>query len=410
MAEIKINIVDNLSTGKDLKVWQKRKTATTKALSVSAKTDSGKVATPSATTPTASKSRYRFTERRAPRLRRKSTRRSLRSRTAPTFKLSEWLNIWLTSYAYIKVRPSTYASYQAYVERHVSPLIGGLQLQKLTTNQLQVFFNEKRMNGRIDGKGGLSPKTIRNMYNMLHEALQQAVINKILSVNVSEGVVLPSREEKEIIVFKPDEQRAIIEAARKDRLGFAIELDFFTGLRLGELCALKWSDIDLAAKEFRVRRTLQRVQKKSSDIKAKGKRTQIVEGAPKTKKGNRVIPLTDSMLQKLLVHRARQLFEKQRLGKAYNDNGYVFANEFGGLIEPNYLRKVYRRILKDAKVPLHHFHTIRHTFATRAIENDMPVKVVSEILGHSSVQLTMDLYCHPSVSAKRNVLEKMENL
>ena len=324
--------------------------------------------------------------------------------------LSEWLNIWLTSYAYIKVRPSTYASYQAYVERHVSPLIGGLQLQKLTTNQLQVFFNEKRMNGRIDGKGGLSPKTIRNMYNMLHEALQQAVINKILSVNVSEGVVLPSKEEKEIIVFKPEEQRAIIEAARKDRLGFAIELDFFTGLRLGELCALKWSDIDLAAKEFRVRRTLQRVQKKSSDIKAKGKRTQIVEGAPKTKKGNRVIPLTDTMLQKLLVHRARQLFEKQRLGKAYNDNGYVFANEFGGLIEPNYLRKVYRRILKDAKAPLHHFHTIRHTFATRAIENDMPVKVVSEILGHSSVQLTMDLYCHPSVSAKRNVLEKMENL
>ena len=313
--------------------------------------------------------------------------------------LSEWLNIWLTSYAYIKVRPSTYASYQAYIERHVSPIIGGLQLQKLTTNQLQVFFNEKRANGRIDGKGGLSPKTIRNMYNMLHEALQQAVINKIVSVNASEGVVLPSKEEKEIIVFKPEEQRAIIEAARKDRLGFAIEL-----------CALKWSDIDLTAKEFRVRRTLQRVQKKTSDIKGKGKRTQIIEGATKTKKGNRVIPLTDTMLQKLLVHKARQLFEKRRLGKGYSDNGYVFANEFGGAIEPSYLRDVYDRILKNAKAPHYTFHTIRHTFATRAIENDMPVKVVSEILGHSSVQLTMDLYCHPSISAKRNVLEKMENL
>lgn len=324
--------------------------------------------------------------------------------------LSEWLEVWLTSYAYIKVRPSTYASYQAYIERHVSPIIGGLQLQKLTTNQLQVFFNEKRVNGKIDGKGGLSPKTIRNIYNMLHEALQQAVINKIVSVNVSEGVVLPSKDEKEIIVFKPEEQRAIIEAAQKDRLGFAIELDFFTGLRVGELCALKWSDIDLAAKEFRVRRTLQRVQKKTSDIKSKGKRTQIVEGATKTKKGNRVIPLTDTMLQKLLVHKARQLFEKRRLGKGYSDNGYVFANEFGGAIEPSYLRDVYDRILKNANAPHYTFHTIRHTFATRAIENEMPVKVVSEILGHSSVQLTMDLYCHPSISAKRNVLEKMENL
>ncbi len=198
--------------------------------------------------------------------------------------LSEWLSIWLTSYAYIKVRPSTYASYQAYIDRHVSPLIGGLKLQKLTTNQLQVFFNEKRMNGRIDGKGGLSPKTIRNMYNMLHEALQQAVINKILSINVSEGVVLPSKEEKEIIVFKPDEQRAIIEAARKDRLGFAIELDFFTGLRLGELCALKWSDIDLAAKEFRVRRTLQRMQKKRLTSKPRAKERKSSREHPKPRR------------------------------------------------------------------------------------------------------------------------------
>ena len=152
------------------------------------------------------------------------------------------------------------------------------------------------------------------------------------------------------------------------------------------------------------------MQKKTSDIKSKGKRTQIVEGATKTKKGNRVIPLTDTMLQKLLVHKARQLFEKRRLGKGYSDNGYVFANEFGGAIEPSYLRDVYDRILKNANAPHYTFHTIRHTFATRAIENDMPVKVVSEILGHSSVQLTMDLYCHPSISAKRNVLEKMENL
>ena len=324
--------------------------------------------------------------------------------------LLEWLENWLTTYAYIKVRASTYASYQAYINNHIAPYIGGVKLQKLTTEQLQLFFNEKANNGRLDGKGGLSPKTIRNMYNMLHEALQQAVTNKYLSVNVSGGVVLPSRQTPDIIVFKPEEQAAILEACKKERLGFAIELDFMTGLRIGEICALKWSDFDFAEKIFDVRRTLQRIQKKTSDIGEKSAKTQIVEGDTKTKNGKRVIPITDVMYHKLMQHRSRQNFEKLRLGKGYADYGYVFANEFGYAVEPSYLRDVYERILKSAGVSHYKFHTIRHTFATRAIENGAPVKIVSEILGHSSVQLTMDVYCHPSVSAKRSVMEKLEKL
>ncbi len=324
--------------------------------------------------------------------------------------LLEWLGIWLTTYAYIKVRPSTYASYQAYINNHIAPFLGGVKLQKLTTEQLQLFFNNKVKSGRLDGKGGLSPKTIRNMYNMLHEALRQAVTNKYLSINVSEGVVLPTPQLPTIVVFKPEEQQAILKACRKERLGFAIELDFMTGLRIGELCALKWRDFDFSEKLFTVQRTLQRVQKKTAEIHEKSAKTEIVEGETKTKNGKRVIPMTDTMFANLIQHRSRQTFEKLRAGRGYEDNGYVFANEIGCPIEPSYLRDVYERILNTAGVPHYKFHTIRHPFATRAIENNMPVKVVSQILGHSSVQLTMDLYCHPSVSAKRNVLEKMENL
>lgn len=242
--------------------------------------------------------------------------------------LLEWLENWLTTYAYIKVRASTYAIYQAYINNHIAPYIGGVKLQKLTTEQLQLFFNEKAKNGRLDGKGGLSPKTIRNLYNMLHEALQQAVTNKYLSVNVSEGVVLPSHQTPDIVVFKPEEQAAILEACKKERLGFAIELDFMTGLRIGELCALKWSDFDFTEKIFDVRRTLQRIQKKTSDIGEKSAKTQIVEGDTKTKNGKRVIPITDVMYHKLMQHRSRQIFEKLRLGRGYADCGYVFANEF----------------------------------------------------------------------------------
>ena len=221
---------------------------------------------------------------------------------------------------------------------------------------------------------------------------------------------MPTHQLPTIVVFKPEEQQAILKACRKERLGFAIELDFMTGLRIGELCALKWRDFDFSEKLFTVQRTLQRVQKKTAEIHEKSAKTEIVEGETKTKNGKRVIPMTDTMFANLIQHRSRQTFEKLRAGRGYEDNGYVFANEIGCPIEPSYLRDVYERILKTAGVPHYKFHTIRHTFATRAIENNMPVKVVSQILGHSSVQLTMDLYCHPSVSAKRNVLEKMENL
>ena len=296
--------------------------------------------------------------------------------------LLEWLGIWLTTYAYIKVRPSTYASYQAYINNHIAPFLGGVKLQKLTTEQLQLFFNNKVKSGRLDGKGGLSPKIIRNMYNMLHEALRQAVTNKYLSINVSEGVVLPTHQLPTIVVFKPEEQQAILKACRKERLGFAIELDFMTGLRIGELCALKWRDFDFSEKLFTVQRTLQRVQKKTAEIHEKSTKTEIVEGETKTKNGKRVIPMTDTMFANLIQHRSRQTFEKLRAGRGYEDNGYVFANEIGCPIEPSYLRDVYERILKTAGVPHYKFHTIRHTFATRAIENNMPVKVVSQILGH----------------------------
>jgi len=324
--------------------------------------------------------------------------------------LSDWLNDWLTTYAVAKVRQSTYASYQSYINNHISPVIGGVALQNLTTSQLQLFFNDKYKSGRMDGKGGLSAKTIKNIANMLHEALQQAEVNKILLHNVAKGVVLPKRNHNEIIVFTPDEQSLILKNAKTERLGFAIVLDFATGLRIGELCGLKWSDFDFDKMSFRVCRTIQRIQNKQSNITEDSKRTVIVEGDVKTESGFREIPLSRNIFLKLLKYKESQDKEKSLLGKNYNYGDYVFSNPLGGFVEPSLMRDVYSRILKKANVRHLKFHTIRHTFATRAIEKGAPVKVVSEILGHSSVQVTMDLYCHPSIEAKRNVIEIMEGI
>lgn len=322
--------------------------------------------------------------------------------------LSDWLNEWLSTYASISVRPSTFASYQSYVLHHISPIIGNKELQKLSTSYLQLFFNEKCKNGRLDGKGGLTPKTIRNIYNMLHEALKQAVINKLVPINVTEGIVLPKKQHKEIIVFTSEERNKIISTSKTERLGVAICFAFSTGLRIGELCGLKWTDFDFENKFFEVKRTVQRVQKSKSEIKDGESKTYISVGEVKTNNSYRKIPITDKIIFQLLEYKKIQDKEKSILGKGYNDNGYVFTSEFGNIAEPSYIREVYSRIIKKAEIRQLKFHTIRHTFATVAIEKGLPVKVVSEILGHSSVQITMDLYCHPSIKAKRDVIEQMD--
>lgn len=325
--------------------------------------------------------------------------------------LSDWLNTWLKDYASVTLRPSTYISYEGYIVNHINPVIGGIPLKDLTTDRLQTFYNEKFESGRTDGKGGLSPKTIRNMHNMLHKALDQACKNNLILKNVSEYTILPKRERKEMRVLSSKEQEKLLKYLNTERLGFAILLDLSTGLRIGELCGLKWHDVDFTRRTIQIRRTLQRV-KSSIYEKEHGEtlNTKVIEGEVKTKSGNREIPIQDKVFEKLLEYKKHQQQEIDFAGSAYQNNNYIFANEIGACIEPSNMRDMYNRLLKLANIKHANFHALRHTFATRAIEKDVPIKAVSDILGHSTVQITMDLYCHSSIDLKRDAVNKMAGL
>lgn len=322
--------------------------------------------------------------------------------------LKEWLIYWLKNYAQNKLKPSTYASYQTYIYKHINLSIGSLYLNKITTNDLQLFFNSKYESGRLDGKGGLSSKTLKNMYNMFHEALQQAEINKLINSNPINGVILPKLKKPKIEIFNESEVIKICNSAKSERLGFAIPFVFKTGLRIGEVCALKWCDFNFNDKTFEVSRTLQRVQKKASDLNNDEPKTFIYEGNPKTQNSNRIIPLSPKIYKQLLQYREKQNKEKTLLGMQQKETDYVFANEFGRYIEPSYLRDVYNRILDKAEVRHLKFHCMRHTYATVMIEKGVAVKTVSEILGHSCVEITMNLYCHPSLDAKRKAVDNLD--
>lgn len=319
--------------------------------------------------------------------------------------VAEWMKNWLQTYAKTNLRPSSYASCEGHVFNHIIPHIGDIPLSKLTTENVQRFYNKE-----YSGGAGLSAKTVRNIHITLRRALQQAVDNKIISYNCCGSVILPKREKKEMRVLSREEQAAVMSVIPNERLGFAILFDLSTGLRIGELCGLKWSDFDLVNKAFNVKRTLQRVKLPEGQVTANGDTTMIVEGKVKTDNGYREIPIQDKVFAELMKYRERQDEEKDWAGCAYTDNDYVFASPIGGCVEPSTMRDMFNRLLCNAKVKHANFHSLRHTFATRAIEAGVPVKAVSEILGHASIQITLDLYCHTSIEMKRDAVNRMSDL
>ena len=329
------------------------------------------------------------------------------------FLLRDWLVRWLQKYASITIRPSTYISYEGYIYNHIIPVIGDIPIQQITPAIIQNFYNLKYESGRTDGKGGLSAKTIRNMHNMFHQAMEQARLNGIIPTNPTQGTVIPRQEKKEMRVLSVQEQAALISVLHLHRLGFAILFDLATGLRIGELCALRWTDVNFNKCTIKISRTLQRIKKNMNELEEIDEdddnfcMTNLVEGAVKTPKGYREIPIPQNIWAKLLRHRDIQIQEYTALGVPIMPNGFVFAMPFGTCVEPHTMRDALNYLLAAAGIEHANFHALRHTFATRAIESGVNVKTLSDILGHSTVQITMDLYCHSSIDLMRESMDKM---
>ncbi len=315
--------------------------------------------------------------------------------------LTEWLRYWLETYKMHNLKQSTYVSYRGYIEKHVAVAFPFMKLKDLTARDLQEFYNYKMANG-------LSPKTILNIHRCLHEALKQAVLEHYLTFNPSDAVALPKREKPQIEILTREEQTKLIQASYQHRYGIFIRLTLTTGLRLGEVLGLTWENIDLRSGTLFVRQTLNRLEK--IDYNGIGTKTEIVFQVPKTKNSIRSIPLLTFIVKELQEWRNVQLADKAQVGLAYQDNGLVATNQFGGYIEPRTFKDYYNQILSLSNIGHYTFHALRHTFCTRALENGMDAKTVSAVMGHYSVAFTLDTYGHVLDSHKREEMMKMENL
>lgn len=326
--------------------------------------------------------------------------------SAEVITLGEWMDRWLESYAKPTVKLSTYCSYEQYIRSHIKPQIGMLYMNRLRVDDLQDFFNERRQNGNVKGPGGLSPKTLTNIRNLLHLALEQAVQNKLIKENPVEGVRLPKNVQREMRVLSREEQGRLIRAARQapEPAAFGVIFDLFTGLRLGELCGLRWQNIDMKQGTFLVCETRNRLPNHDDSIAAST--TVKTVASTKTDHSRRTVYLLDELFQDLKYYKEIQDSIAAEY-PGYNQEGYVFCQENGQPYEPRTYQDLFKRCVRQAGIKDANFHALRHTFATRSLEQGMDVVTLSRLLGHANPSITMDKYGHALDDHKRISIGKL---
>ena len=307
-----------------------------------------------------------------------------------------------------QIKKSSYVKYYNILHTYILPEFDNVPLSELTSSRIQKFCDDLLTHGSSSGEG-LSPKTVLDILSLVRSLLRYAQI---------QGYQPPSTG-KEIIIRQTAPDTVVIPRSSQDILcrylyanmserNLGILLCLFTGMRVGEICALKWEDFDFSTAQLHVRRTINRLAKyEAHDGENK---TEIVFGTPKTKNSCRIIPLTRTMIDELTRWKNLQAQDKQRAGDKYLDNGFVVTNEFGHYFEQKTFKDYYNRLLKDADIGHFTFHALRHTFATRALERGMDYKTLSAILGHYSVAFTMDTYVHSMDEHKRNEMNKMDDM
>ncbi len=291
--------------------------------------------------------------------------------------VGEYLDSWLKGSVRGSVRQSTFDRYEIAVRVHLKPALGRVKLKKLGPAHLAGFYRD-----RLDA--GLAPASVNKLHVTLHKALAQAVEWRMLPRNVAEAVKAPRPvAEEEMRTLSAEEARRLLDAARGDRFEALYVLAVTTGMRQGELLALKWQDVDLENARLSVRRT----------VTANGGR--LLLGEPKTKKSRRAIPLTGAAVRALRGHLSRQVEEIGRSGDAYGDEGLVFGSEAGTVYNPtNLRRRSFAPLLRRAGLPRVRFHDLRHTCATLLLKQGVHPKLVQELLGHANIAITLDTYSH----------------
>ncbi len=297
--------------------------------------------------------------------------------------LGDFLEKWLTDYVWPNRSPETAQGYQTIVRKHLIPGLGGHSLHNLQPEMLQAYYAEKLASGRRDGRGGLSPRTVRHHHTTLHTALQSAVKWKLLTRNPVDSVDPPQYQRQEMKTFDESGLVSFLEYIQESEYYPLFYTFLYTGLRRAEALAIRWQDIDLVLGQISVNRTLHHLEDKSIQYRR-----------PKTPKSRRMIALTPTNSIVLRDHYQQVKELRTELGIPLTEEDLVFAHVDGSPLLPSTISHVWARLTKRAGFKSIRLHDARHSHVSLMLKQGVDPKTISERLGHSSVVITLDTYAH----------------
>lgn len=327
--------------------------------------------------------------------------------------VDSWFKVWKEEYAANSMRENTLAHVGSMYRYHIKPEIGHMKMQDVRTEHIQMLLNKMK-------KQGYSSDFMKRVRNVVSQMFKQAYRNDMIMRNPVENAVTPSgKEKKGHRVLTEQEQTLFLEYAKESGYELIFILGFSTGMRIGEIQALQWKNIDFKRLEISIEGTL---------VKVDGK--EYVKGPAKTKSSIRTVPMLPDVALKLKEHRKKQLEYRMMLGAEWKQvkglEELLFCTAVGRPLSRSVLYNAIDRIIElinhdermrakaEGREPavFEHFssHTMRHTFATRALENGIPPKVVQELLGHSTIKTTMDIYTHVLPQTKNEEIKKIAGL
>lgn len=302
----------------------------------------------------------------------------------------EWKSIvaeWMEAKK-LTVKPSTLSRYRNVLAKHIIPLIE----QKKKTEKLSDAVQKYLLH--LSQKG-YAPKTVSDILTIIKGIYKFAQARGCQIDNIVNTITVKVPKSK-IAVLTEDEERRLCRylCESTDKCSIGVLLCLCTGIRIGELCALKWSDVDLTNGIISINHTLLRIQ---SENKGKGQKTKVIISTPKSEESRREIPISSYLL--------KQLKQVERA-----ENSFVLTGQENRFVEPRTMQYFFKSILKKCHIPNYKFHVLRHTFATRCVEQGVEIKSLSEILGHSGIKITLDKYVHSSMQLKKREIEKLNIL
>ncbi|WP_315110214.1 site-specific integrase [Clostridium intestinale] len=317
--------------------------------------------------------------------------------------LQDWYSIWLFEFKANELKSSTIERYDVFYRNYVKGCsIGQTKLKDLTSLIIQSYYNKLISEGK-------TPNTVRALHKALKACISHAKRVNYVGINCCDNIILPKiqyKKDEKFKVFTLEEQKKFLSSINEHKYKLMFIFALSTGVRIGELVGLKWSDVDFNKGVLTINKSMSRAYKIEE-----GKRKFVIEETtPKTISSIREIGIPSNVLSMLEIHKKIQEEYKKEYKDIYSDKGFIFADALGDFILPDTLSKSYKKVLKVNNIKLTSFHSLRHTYATRLFEKGVPLKTVQKLLGHSSIKITADIYTHVIGNEKISAVQKLNDL